>query len=146
MFIWAKKNRSIIKYFSFGSPLKQKEDGCSHVPAVSSNNNEIIVAVFLTEWRFLDTIYFDVATKNPKIVLDGNNYLIYRKESIKTVWKCSHYFRSKENRCKSTLVTTGRVVSVSADLHNHPPPPQKNDKLKNMLWQRVTIIREARDQ
>lgn len=86
-------------------------------------------------------IYFDVATKNPKIVLDDNNYLIYRKEHGKTVWKCCHYFRSKINRCKSTLVTTGRVVTVSADAHNHPTLP-KSDKYKNMLSQKVTIVRE----
>ncbi|XP_019880600.1 protein tramtrack, beta isoform isoform X17 [Aethina tumida] len=85
-------------------------------------------------------IYFDVATKNPKIVLDDHDYLIYRKESTKTIWKCNHYF--KQNRCKSTLVTTGRIVNVSADEHNHSPKPKK-DKYKNMLCQNVTIIREG---
>nr|XP_023014949.1 modifier of mdg4-like isoform X9 [Leptinotarsa decemlineata] len=88
-------------------------------------------------------IYFDVATKNPKIVLDDNNYLIYRKEINKTVWKCCHYFRNKENRCKSTLVTTGRVVTVSADQHNHKPDPPKQEKYQNMLSQNVIIVRES---
>ncbi|XP_072393825.1 uncharacterized protein [Diabrotica undecimpunctata] len=87
-------------------------------------------------------IFFDVATKNPKIVLDDNNYLIYRKDTNKTVWKCCRYFRCKENRCKSTLVTTGRIVTVSADVHNHPPDPPKIEKFKNMLSQYVKIIRE----
>lgn len=86
-------------------------------------------------------IYFDVATKNPKIVLDNNNYLIYRKDQGKTVWKCCHYFRSKINRCKSTLVTTGRIVTVSADVHNHPTDARP-EKFKNMLSQKVTIVRE----
>nr|CAH7732214.1 unnamed protein product [Callosobruchus chinensis] len=87
------------------------------------------------------TIYFDVGTKNPKIILDGHVYLIYTKKTNKTVWKCSHYYKSKENRCKSTLVTTGRVVTVSRDIHNHASVP-KMDKYKNMLSQSVTIVRE----
>ncbi|XP_057667857.1 modifier of mdg4-like isoform X21 [Diorhabda carinulata] len=87
-------------------------------------------------------IYFDVATKNPKIVLDHHNYLIYRKELNKTVWKCCRYFRCKENRCKSTLVTTGRIVTVSSDVHNHEPDAIKKDRYKSMLSQHVTIIRE----
>ncbi|CAG9856466.1 unnamed protein product [Phyllotreta striolata] len=84
-------------------------------------------------------IYFDVATKNPKIVLDDHNYLIYRKELNKTVWKCCRYFRCKDNRCKSTLVTTGRIVTVSADFHNHEPEIIKKERYKNMLSQCVTI-------
>ncbi|CAH2014712.1 unnamed protein product, partial [Acanthoscelides obtectus] len=49
--------------------------------------------------------------------------------------------KTREKRCKSTLVTTGRIVTVSSDTHNHPAVPKK-DKYKNMLSQKVTIIRE----
>lgn len=101
-----------------------------------------LLTLQLNRLRFLGIIYFDVATKNPKIVLDDHDYLIYRKETNKTVWKCCHYFRSKENRCKSTLVTTGRIVTVSADIHNHQVVSKK-DKYKNMLSQSVTIIRDT---
>lgn len=90
----------------------------------------------------LGVVYINIAQKNPKITLDEYEYLIYRKELNKTVWKCCHYFRSKENRCKSTLVTTGRVVTVSADIHNHPVDLKKNTK--NMLSQKVTIIRDSK--
>ncbi|KAH1028208.1 hypothetical protein HUJ05_001583 [Dendroctonus ponderosae] len=86
-------------------------------------------------------IYFDMATKNPKIILDEYQYLIYRKDTHKTVWMCTHYFRSKENRCKSRLVTTGRNVTVSADLHNHERSV-KPERYSNMLSQVVYIIRE----
>ncbi|KAF7282367.1 hypothetical protein GWI33_002745 [Rhynchophorus ferrugineus] len=82
-----------------------------------------------------------MATKNPKIILDDYEYLIYRKEQNKTIWMCTHYFRSKENRCKSRLVTTGRILTVSADIHNHLCAPKK-DKYKNMFSQTVTIIRD----
>lgn len=88
-------------------------------------------------------IYFDVATKNPKIILDEYEYLIYRKEVNKTVWMCNRYFKSKENRCKSRLVTTGRIVTVSADQHNHEHSV-KPERYKNMLSQAVTIIRETK--
>nr|CAI5826243.1 unnamed protein product [Callosobruchus analis] len=87
------------------------------------------------------TIYFELGTRNPKIVLDDHVYLIKKKDTKRTVWKCSYYFRCKENRCKSTLVTTGRVVNVSSDIHNHPPVPRKGNS-KNMLSQAVTIVRE----
>ncbi|CAH1986790.1 unnamed protein product [Acanthoscelides obtectus] len=63
------------------------------------------------------------------------------KRNQQTVWKCCYYFRTREKRCKSTLVTTGRIVTVSSDTHNHPAVPKK-DKYKNMLSQKVTIIRE----
>lgn len=82
-----------------------------------------------------------MATKNPKIILDQHQYLIYRKGPHKTVWMCTHYFRSKENRCKSRLVTTGRNVTVSADLHNHEVSV-KPERYSNMLSQAVYIIRE----
>ncbi|CAH1102528.1 unnamed protein product [Psylliodes chrysocephalus] len=86
-------------------------------------------------------IYFDVGTKYPKIILDQYEYRIYRKESGRTLWKCRSYFGSKDgkDRCKSTLETSGKIVNVNADFHNHAPP-QKN-KFKRTLSQTVTIVR-----
>lgn len=82
-----------------------------------------------------------MAQTNPKIVLDDHDYIIYKKYSNRTVWKCTHYFRSKDNRCKSKIVTSGNVMTVSKDPHNHVPM-QKKDKSTNLIAQNVTLIRE----
>lgn len=80
-----------------------------------------------------------MATKNPKIILDDHDYIVLRKEVNKTIWMCARYFTDKNSRCKSKLVTSGKMVQVSKE-HNHPP--KKNKTFKNMLSQRVTIVRE----
>ncbi|XP_044262646.1 protein tramtrack, beta isoform-like isoform X14 [Tribolium madens] len=89
-----------------------------------------------------DVIYFDVATKNPKIVIDDHDYLVYRKETNRTIWKCNHYFNSRENRCKSTIVTSGRIVRINNHQHNHEAKPRKDRKFRNLLSQYVTILRD----
>lgn len=89
-----------------------------------------------------DIIYFDVATKNPKIVIDDHDYLVYRKETNRTIWKCNHYFNSRENRCKSTIVTSGRIVRINNHAHNHEAKPRKDRKFRNLLSQYVTIQRD----
>ncbi|KAJ3619398.1 hypothetical protein MTP99_005083 [Tenebrio molitor] len=89
-----------------------------------------------------DIIYFDVATKNPKIVIDDHDYLVYRKETNRTIWKCNHYFNSRENRCKSTIVTSGRIVRINNHQHNHEAKPRKDRKFRNLLSQYVTIQRD----
>lgn len=80
-----------------------------------------------------------MATKNPKIILDNHDYIVLRKEFNKTIWMCGRYFTSKTSRCKSKLVTSGKEVRVSGD-HNHPPKEART--FKNMLSQKVTLIRE----
>lgn len=80
-----------------------------------------------------------MATKNPKIILDNNDYIVLRKEFNKTIWMCARYFGCKNSRCKSKLVTSGKEVRVSGE-HNHPP--KDNKFFKNLLSQKVTIIRE----
>nr|CAH7732213.1 unnamed protein product [Callosobruchus chinensis] len=87
-------------------------------------------------------VYFDKALKNPKIVLDNHDYRIYRKEFNKTIWKCYQYFGSKKDRCRSTLVTTGAVIHVSKDPHNHPVI-NTPERLRNMMSKLVTIIRQT---
>lgn len=80
-----------------------------------------------------------MATKNPKIILDNHDYIVLRKEFNKTIWMCARYFSSKTCRCKSRLVTSGKEVRLSGE-HNHLP--RENRFMKNMLSQKVTIIRE----
>lgn len=68
---------------------------------------------------------------------------MYRKESGRTLWKCRSYYGNKDikDRCKSSLVTSGKMVNVSADEHTHPPP--NKERIKATLSQKVTIIRES---
>lgn len=84
-----------------------------------------------------DAIYFDVGTKNPKIIVDDYDFNMANKSSTKTKWICSGYFKTK---CKARAATSGRMVLVTG-LHNHPPR-HTGKKFTNMLSQAVTIIRE----
>ncbi|CAH1986789.1 unnamed protein product [Acanthoscelides obtectus] len=77
--------------------------------------------------------------KNPKIILDDHEFLIYRREVNQTTWMCNHYFNKREVRCKVKLITSGRVVQVFGT-HTHNPK-HKTEKYKNMLSQNVTIVR-----
>lgn len=86
----------------------------------------------------VDTIYFDVGTKNPKIIVDDHDFNMARKAESKTTWICSGYFKTK---CKARATTSGRMVYVNG-IHNHLPK-QKRSRFTNMLSQNVTIVRNA---
>nr|CAH7732205.1 unnamed protein product [Callosobruchus chinensis] len=79
-------------------------------------------------------IWIGAGTKNPKIILDRNEFTINTKQGNRTRWRCTHYFKSK---CKATLVTFGRVVKVN-QFHNHLPSDPTGE---NLLKQYVKIIR-----
>ncbi|KAL3277335.1 hypothetical protein HHI36_012686 [Cryptolaemus montrouzieri] len=87
-----------------------------------------------------DVIFFDVGTKKPKLVLHDFDFLLYKKEQEYTIWRCSHYFNSRVYRCKCRLFTTGRIVKIDGE-HNHEAKIKK-DKYKNMLSQRVTVMKQ----
>lgn len=76
--------------------------------------------------------------KNPKIIVDDQEFLIYKKEVNQTTWMCNHYFNKRAVRCKVKIVTAGRVVTVYGS-HTHAPVWKQ--KFHNMLSQSVTIIR-----
>lgn len=98
-----------------------------------------LLPVKMFSWFYyyiLDTIYFDVGTKNPKIVVDDYDFNMARKTPNKTVWICSGYYKTK---CKTRATTSGRMVYING-IHNHEPK-QKKSKFKNMLSQHVTIVR-----
>lgn len=88
---------------------------------------------------FSGLIYFDVGMKNPKIILDNQQFLMHRRDPDQTVWMCNKYFNKREIRCKVKLITSGRVVKVYGE-HTHEIK-STNGKHKNMLSQHVTIIR-----
>ncbi|CAG9832637.1 unnamed protein product [Diabrotica balteata] len=79
------------------------------------------------------TIYFDVGHKNPKIIVDRNSYLMYRKLPDKTVWLCTQYH--KKDRCKAKVMTRGRQAIIIGD-HNHQPTYLN---VKNMTSQVVSV-------
>lgn len=92
----------------------------------------------LNTWFSLpDIIYFDVGTKNPKIIVHNYDFNLARKTQKKTIWVCSFYYKTK---CRCRLQTSGRMVYMRAD-HNHLPK-EKCTKFTNLLSQRVTIIRK----
>ncbi|XP_018573626.1 protein tramtrack, beta isoform isoform X43 [Anoplophora glabripennis] len=81
-------------------------------------------------------IYIVPGNKNPKIIIDYNDYSVYLKQNDKTRWRCNSYFKTK---CKSTLLTYGKVVRVNHQ-HNHLPL-MANKKLDSCFSQIVNIIR-----
>lgn len=85
----------------------------------------------------LGVIWIGSGSKNPKIILDGNEFTINTKQGGRTRWRCTQYFKSK---CRASLVTFGRNVRVS-QYHNHPPiDPDVN----NLLTQNVNIVRNRK--
>ncbi|XP_056644004.1 modifier of mdg4-like isoform X33 [Diorhabda carinulata] len=83
------------------------------------------------------TIYIGAGTKNPKIILDENEFTINTKQGARTRWRCTQYFKSK---CRASLVSYGKMVKVN-QFHNHTPTkPSK----QNLLPQIVTILRNRR--
>ncbi|KAK9884694.1 hypothetical protein WA026_007540 [Henosepilachna vigintioctopunctata] len=85
------------------------------------------------------TIYFDVGVKNPKLILDGGIYRLYKKKPNKTIWLCNQYYLNDKCRCKSRIVTSGRIAHVYGK-HNHEMK-QKRTQYQDMLSQNITIIR-----
>lgn len=97
------------------------------------------VNIRLLSKLLLGTIYFDVGHKNPKIILNENDFLMYRKLPDKTVWSCTQYH--KKDRCKAKVMTFGRQATLIGD-HNHPPT-FKNKPVNHMLSQPV-ILKKAK--
>lgn len=86
---------------------------------------------------FLGIIWIGSGSKNPKIILDRNEFTINTKQGNRTRWRCTQYFKSK---CRASLVTFGRNVRVS-QFHNHRPI--EPDTI-NLLPQNVTIVRNRK--
>ncbi|XP_045468595.1 modifier of mdg4-like isoform X25 [Harmonia axyridis] len=85
-----------------------------------------------------DKIYVVAGVKNPILILDHCPYRLYRKTTEKTFWLCQMYWKNCRVRCKSQIVTSGRIVYVQGK-HNHEI--NETREYKNMLAQNVTIIR-----
>ncbi|XP_023014993.1 uncharacterized protein isoform X49 [Leptinotarsa decemlineata] len=79
-------------------------------------------------------IWIGVGSKNPKIILDDNDFVIHTKKSGQTRWRCSQYPKSK---CQGALSTFGNTVKVRR-FHNHAPTkPNRENLVKHV----VTIVR-----
>lgn len=88
---------------------------------------------------FSDVIYFKAGVKNPKILLDGNEYTIYARTPDLSRWRCNWYYKTK---CKSRLVTYGNVVQVNIYGHNHEP--SANVSTLFCSRQKLKIIRKTK--
>lgn len=90
-----------------------------------------------------DKIYFDLAQKKPKIILEGHSYLLYRKLTQKTVWLCSGYYTRTPSRCKAKVETCGKVATIMG-YHIHPQTVSR-EKYERMTAQDIVICRDPRD-
>jgi hypothetical protein len=89
-------------------------------------------------------VYFGVGDKNPKLFLDDYDYLLLKKYPDRTTWMCTAYYgriKDKQHRCKSRIVTSGRIAYVTG-VHNHEPRVKNRNKYRNMLSDIVTVIRQ----
>lgn len=77
-------------------------------------------------------IFIVRGTKNPKIIVDQNEYTINRKSKEKTSWRCTMY---EKKGCKSRVITQGRTLTVKTP-HNHDTTKMK---MKDAIKQFVTI-------
>lgn len=87
------------------------------------------------------TVYFDMGHKNPKIIYDDHDYLIYRKLPDKTVWLCTQYH--KKNRCKAKVMTSGKNAVIIGS-HNHPSVLRS--QLRNRMVSQQINIRKVKHQ
>ncbi|RZC39654.1 FLYWCH domain containing protein [Asbolus verrucosus] len=73
--------------------------------------------------------------KNPKLLLDKNEFVINHKFRDKTRWRCTAYYKTK---CRCFLVTYGRVVNVF-HTHNHNPSVEVCN-YDNLFSQKVSFV------
>ncbi|CAH1381106.1 unnamed protein product, partial [Tenebrio molitor] len=82
-------------------------------------------------------IYVIPGRKNPKLVLDHNEFVINRKFKNRTTWRCTAYHKTK---CRSALCTYGKIVKIY-NYHNHSPYANHHD-VAQLISQSVTITRK----
>jgi hypothetical protein len=63
---------------------------------------------------------------------------------LQDTWTSTAYYgriKDKQHRCKSRIVTSGRIAYVTG-VHNHEPRVKNRNKYRNMLSDIVTVIRQ----
>ncbi|XP_072393842.1 uncharacterized protein [Diabrotica undecimpunctata] len=82
-------------------------------------------------------IYVSRGTRNPKLIVYDDEYIINRKVAGRTTWRCSQYAKVL---CRSRVVTFGRNLLIK-NVHNHKPrfPP-----LDKAVKQFVNIVKEPK--
>lgn len=63
-------------------------------------------------------LYTTRGTKNPKLILDGYEFVCERRSKDKAFWRCNFYSKTK---CRSRLKTSGSTVRITTPAHNHKP-------------------------
>ncbi|XP_044262649.1 protein tramtrack, beta isoform-like isoform X17 [Tribolium madens] len=85
-----------------------------------------------------DVIYFRKGFKNPKLILNYNEFWVHQKRQKGTRWRCAMFHKTK---CKAALSTSKKIVRLMPGEHNHPPL-LKSQNVDNLFRQNVTIIRD----
>ncbi|XP_044262664.1 protein tramtrack, beta isoform-like isoform X30 [Tribolium madens] len=81
-------------------------------------------------------VYVVRGHKNPKLVLDRNEFVINHKGAQKTRWRCTSYYKTK---CGCYLITQAGKVNVFK-IHNHSPTVE-DFQYSDVCSQRVIIRR-----
>ncbi|KAK9884697.1 hypothetical protein WA026_007543 [Henosepilachna vigintioctopunctata] len=97
-------------------------------------NRRTIATILLTSFNFSGFVYFDIGIKHPKIILDGYVFTCHRNKLSKTTWVCASY----KKKCRARLITSGKVVIMVGEGHNHEP--KYKSKVENLTPQAVTIV------
>lgn len=89
---------------------------------------------------FIGVIFVGLSNKNPIIIYGHNKYTINKRMKNGIIrWRCTQYFKTK---CRNTLATCDKTVTVNYHEHNHPPTSM--GLLKHVVLQNVTIIKKAK--
>ncbi|KAL3277333.1 hypothetical protein HHI36_012684 [Cryptolaemus montrouzieri] len=63
------------------------------------------------------TIYVVAGKKNPKLIVNDNEFEMNLKTGNQTIWRCRMYYQTK---CKARLWTFGNKLT-KRNVHNHSP-------------------------
>ncbi|EEZ97582.1 hypothetical protein TcasGA2_TC011444 [Tribolium castaneum] len=83
-------------------------------------------------------VYFSKGLKNPILILNNHEFWVHIKKQMGTRWRCGMFVRTK---CKAALFTSGKIVGLLSENHNHRPPIKKRNN-DHLVRQNVTIIRD----
>ncbi|XP_063907075.1 protein tramtrack, beta isoform-like isoform X14 [Zophobas morio] len=78
--------------------------------------------------------------KNPKLILNKNEYFYHKQCKDKSRWRCTAYYKTK---CKAALFTYGQVVRMFKE-HNHAPYIH-NPNYESLVTKTVTVIPSTRN-
>ncbi|KAK9884692.1 hypothetical protein WA026_007538 [Henosepilachna vigintioctopunctata] len=79
-------------------------------------------------------IYVVAGRKNPKLIVNENEYELHVKSNGRTAWRCTQYHKL---RCKAKVITSGNTLEKKFH-HNHSPKKPSYEKKTPLLVKVVT--------